>query len=104
MAKKVVPSNDGGGSDPGRGDDPPNVEQADAPPEYLTKKQLTKLLQISESTIDNRMKPGHGSFCPDFVKPRIIGLGKCALLRWIRSEVDDYMLSRPTKQVSSDAS
>lgn len=105
MTEDVGPSADGGGTNSvndvksGAGRAEPTVERTDlSQSEYLTKAQVAAFFQISESTVDNRINPESRWYCAEFPKPRLIGLGRCAALRWPRTELNAYGLSRPTKQ------
>jgi len=67
------------------------LAQATQVPVYLTKRQLSKLLQISETTIDNRLKPKGRWSCDRFPKPHPVGDGISAIRRWDQREVLEYM-------------
>ena len=67
------------------------LAQAYQTPVYITKRQLSELLQISETTIDNRLKPKGRWSCDRFPKPRPVGSGNSAIKRWDRKEVIEYM-------------
>ena len=101
MTDDVVPSADGGGTNgvkSGGGQAVPTVERAElSQSEYLTKQQVADLFQISVSTVDNRIDQESPWHCPEFPEPRLFGPGY-ASQRWLRSELDAYALSRPTKQ------
>ena len=100
VTESAGPSINGGGINRyhfGGGQPEPTVKQTEQLSEYLTKKQLSALLQMSESTIENRTNLESRWYDREFPKPRLIGLGRCAAKRWLRSEVHAYVLSRPTK-------
>lgn len=60
-------------------------------PDLLTKKQFAEFLQVSMSTIDNRVTPGSPGYCARCPEPVDVGGSK----RWHKDEVVAYVLGSP---------
>ena len=62
-------------------------------PDLLTKEQFAAFLQVSMSTIDNRVTPGRSGFCARCPQPVDIGGSQ----RWHKFEAVAYTLESPRR-------
>ena len=62
------------------------------PKSIIRKKELSKLLDLSEGTIENRTKPGAPGYDKGFPKPKKLGPNS---IGWIAGPIFDYIDNLP---------